>query len=393
MKRPTAKADAGRSNKPPGANAPGNEPESEALRHGRDAFGARFIEPGFAFTERDDLCFALGYPHLFFHQKNHPNRKQKDLLKAHELGPVLPDELVHFYMQYEITRVVAGSITDPNRRLRPAFKKAFERVRLEHPTIGVADLPELARLFLKDPNFGALGGLLRPAEAIHGPEAPTEVALGILEEATPAQLRERHVGRWTAAAHVALARLRLPVKAADACLSRVEAVWRRAHAKKATDYRSALAPMDVMLHGTKGALRSGQVVEGRLSQPYLILLLDNADFVAKHVVQPRIDPEVPPFPDARLAFLGGEPVLKFYADAWKCNKYEHDQYVQQLGKVRSEHVAAMMLEMTAVSKAKQRAAGWFEQHADYALPLLERAAKGKGERAKWAAPLLKRLTR
>ena len=51
-------------------------PTSQALKFGAEAAGARYVQPGFAFTAEQDLAFALGWPYMYFLVDGHPDHSR-----------------------------------------------------------------------------------------------------------------------------------------------------------------------------------------------------------------------------------------------------------------------------------------------------------------------------
>jgi hypothetical protein len=334
-----------------------------ALASGDQAFGARYLKKGFAFTKEMDLAFALGYPHYVELCDGHPADES-----PMEAGLEFVDADDH------TTRVWPREVASRTARAFPLLLNA--KLRAKAFSQGGPVTADEARTIVQgslDCNRG--DRLLLLLEALVGTEVVCDAAVATMETYGEAQWTGSDFDVVTYTLGFLL--LRLPAEASTKARARFEAL----HAKvtKAGWESDGIKNLDVALHGVAGAERSAYRPEGEaISSMYVTHVVDDPVWVAKTVLAGG-PPDASSMPDPRLAFLGGQPVLEAEAKWWK--KYSraggHAAFVERFGHIHTEALLPAFLEMTAASKAKKEAAAWFVQHADFARPFLEKQAKGK----------------
>jgi hypothetical protein len=95
----------------------------------------------------------------------------------------------------------------------------------------------------------------------------------------------------------------------------------------------------------------------------LIYATDDAKLVRKEIKGGLLGPRF--VPDARLAFIGGEPLIGFYAKAWSKVRDSKDLLfvLDSFGRMRSASVHRMMEQVSVRSTAgKSHATVWLEKH-------------------------------
>ena len=266
--------------------------------------GARFVRPGFARAPEHELAFALGYPHV---------------------------------------PVEAGA---PPVRPAAARKLLKQRAReLTGPGLDV---------------------LARELEAHVGAVVIAETLVEILEGYGDRDFHAWNRGliqlvRWG----LGFALLRCPAAIAAALRARLEVVCDRAIAARRPDKpRQVEQILDVVLHGAAGARRSGHRYEGAVQAFDLLHVHDDPAFVLDQVRRERFEPLWRPW--ARLAFLGGEPVVRHYARHWRKIRDGVDvrAFVRDFGRIRSPAVTRAIREIAATpaSPAAADATAWLARH-------------------------------
>jgi hypothetical protein len=334
-----------------------------ALAHGESAYGARYVKTGFAFTPAMDLAFGLGYPHYVELADGHPADESVEAGLAHLADT---DRGVRVWPRGVASRTARAYALLLNAKLRVApFSK--------EGAVTADEAREIIRTSL-DCNRG--DRLLLLLEALVGTDVVLEAAIETMEGYGEAQWTGSDFDMVTYPLGFLL--LRVPEAASARARARLEALYDKA--KKAGWASDGVNNLDVALHGVEGAERSGYRPEGEaISSMYITHVVDDPEWVAKTVAAGGA-PDSSVMPDPRLAFLGGEAVLKAERGWWK--KYTkigaQQAYVEGFGQIRSQTLLPAFLEMTAASKAKKEATAWFVQHADFARSFLEAQAKGKG---------------
>lgn len=265
---------------------------SRALEHGSNAFGAKYLRPGFARTPELDLAFALGHGSPAFS----PITLLPDLDVAKEAES----------WRVPIHRNVALSeLRGTPLEASPAPLDEAEAARL---------IPDLVRT---PPRIG----VLRAVEAMVGPSCVLQAFLTGLENAGEAHWKN---GAWQSFfAPLYGVMLRVPTGEAQAARARLETLY------EARKQHHGAQKLDILLHGREGLVRSGykynllnkcfQTTVGS-NDPSNVLdlgFLDGeADFVAQHFEAlwgalgwKTVAHMSGPSP-ARLFFVGGEATLR-----------------------------------------------------------------------------------
>ncbi len=257
------------------------------------------MRPGFARTPELDLAFALGYPHL------------------------------------------------PEPASTPLGAAGAKKVLEQHARALVA--PGLDRLVLE-------------LEAQVGADVVATTLVEIYERFREPDFHSWNRGviqltRWG----LGLALLRTRASVGAALRARLEEVYARAVAARRDDRsRQVEQILDVVLHGAAGARRSGHRYEGVVQELDLLHVHDDAEFVHDQVRRQKFEPLWGAW--ARLAFLGGAPVIRHYARHWRKirNGVDVRRFVRDFGRVRSPAVTKAIREIAATvdSPAAADATAW-----------------------------------
>jgi len=313
--------------------------------------GARLVRSGFARRPEDDLAFAIGYPH-----------------HCVLVGDVAGDDdaaLSAAISQEWLPRI--------SRALAPRVARVFGLAPIGPEPVASARQQAMAaplhaaeaRKILAKRARGSssgkdsqLGFLL---EALVGPE----VVVGAVIEAIE-RFEAKELARWNGGAiqllrwGVGFALLRCPATVGAAFRARLEVVYARAVAAAKPDQSAQLRDMlDVVLHGAAGAERSGHRYQGPVSPYDLLFADDDPAYVVAQVQRHPIESLWRPW--ARLAFLGGEPVVAHYAGHWRKIRNGEDvrAFVRDFGKIDSPAVTRAIREIaTTTSPAAADAAAW-----------------------------------
>lgn len=344
-----------------------------ALEHGEATWGARFRKEGFAFTEEDDLAFALGWPHLvtLVADEDPPEEVARDLLFDRRVERAWPLEATH-----RAVRALRHGRKGPHPS--PEAEEALATPRLLSEDEAIACLEQHLRarwtkwLMPLDASHAV--------EALAGPSAVLATWLRVLENETKSWLG-RSMPLRNAILAVGDLLLRVPEAEAEAARERLQALV-DAHLadhlpQKATIH--GLRGLDVVLHGREGAERSGLHVDGAVRPLDLMHVHRDPGWVLEQALALRNDASS--HVDARLAFLVGERWLEREREAWstyrqpKPTSLAHGRVADQLGRIRSPIVTEILFDMAERSKAKKLAKAWFATHADFARPYVEAKAE------------------
>lgn len=352
----------------------------------RDAAGLRHLREGFAFDGEGDRDFALGAPHRarLCEDADDPGRVARAILEKGEAPKVWPRRAAG-----RLVRAAGVFATKLNakgtRDLLPDGKKAIgadvDRAAAEAVVVAqftgpfptALDVPELVFL----------------VEALFGAEAAADAVTRGLEALAVDRLTSHEFPLREAARVTGFLLLRVGEASAARRRARLAAVLARGLGKAklgkfdgATGSMSVVRGLDLALHGREGAERSGNRV-GRAVEPRdLLLVHDDAAWVAAELARGG-PPTKHHRPDARLAFLGGDAALAHQVEGWKKFPSALD-VLEAFAPVRSERVVEMMLEMSAAPKTKAAALAWLRQRRDFAEPLV-RASSSAAAKAALAA--------
>ena len=348
---------------PPGSPAAPSAPRSTgagpvrttaALTHGSAASGARFVRPGFALSPEADLAFALGFPHLEYIVDDHPDDTRAEMIayerRSYRLG--WPRNVAIRWCRITASK---GFKRTPQgaSELDPAGKKAIKNGA---PLSGEEVMLSLKAIFSDTTSYEDLRELVRLFEAFVGPELVATSIVDALEKSGNNVWNHQDHDRAQVMHHLGFVLLRLPPAITDKLRGRLETVFdRRVKALPSKELGprkgergSLLRALDLVLHGRAGAERSGERNEDAIEPGDLLHITDDPTFVreaACRVVSP----------DARLMFLGGEPVLDHLVETFARLRGKHHALVDGIAEIASPKAIELLQRVAKGKEAPDRA--------------------------------------
>jgi len=339
---------------PPRPTGEGPVQTTAALAYGSAAAGAQRVRPGFAITPEADLAFALGFPHLEYIVDEHPDDARAEMIayerRSYRLG--WPRSVAIRWCRITASK---GCRRTPQgaTELDSAGKKALKnRAALSAEEI----ILTLKALFTDTSSYEDLGELVRLFEAFAGPELVAGSIVDALERSgSPVWTHQDH-DRARVVHHIGFLLLRLPPAAADPLRDRLEAIFdRRVKAlptkelgPRRGERGSLLRALDVVLHGRLGAERSGERDQDAIDPADLVHVIDDEAFVRDAACRRAS-------PDARLVFLGGEPVLDHLLDGFARLRGAHHALLDSFADVASPRAIQLIQRIAAGREAPERA--------------------------------------
>jgi len=375
-----------------------------AFTHGADAYGARYVKEGFGFDAQEDLEWALGWPHIKRLVGGHPADKDPvaNSLKMSRHGMDFPREVAARTVR--LFKFAPASVEESYQWTA----RAKEHIETAGP-ISPAEVREIVRLQLaNDKNvwwLDAFPHALLLMEAFVGPVPVAEALVEALEATSPQVLAQSNGDRCRCFSVLGFLLLRAPGDASEALRSRMHAVFEHVaktlpggltvRNRDAEHNDLPFRALDLVLNGKQGVLRSGaNPASDEIAPRDLVFVQDDPAFVLERLR--KVAQKTPWAPLARLVFLGGEEVLDLESVWW--SKYaEPDKdtaqksFVLEYGRVRSSKILPILLAMTGTSKARKEAAAWFQAHAEFARPFLQKSASSDGDEGRWAKAVLDSL--
>jgi hypothetical protein len=325
-----------------------------ALMHGRAAYGARFVRPGFALTPEADLAFALGFPHLEYIVDDHPDDARAEMIayerRSYQLG--WPRGIAIRWCRITASK---GCRRTPQgaTELDTAGKKALKNGA---PLSGDEVALTLKSMFSDTSSYEDLRDLVRLFEAFAGPELVATVIVDALEKSSNSVWNHQDHDRAQVMHHIGFLLLRLPPGIADKLRGRLAAIFdRRVKAlpnkelgPRKGERGSLLRALDVVLHGRAGAERSGERSEDAIEPGDLLHITGDAEFVREAACR-RVSP------DPRLVFLGGEAVLDHLLDGFVRLRGQHAILLDGFADAASPKVIQLWQRIAAGKEAPERA--------------------------------------
>jgi hypothetical protein len=329
---------------------------SGALIHGQEARGAAGLKPGFSFSEQQDLAFALGWPSLRFVADGLPD----------DDDPVASLRKWSSYSHVCVpAKVAACSVRDQADYFaaiagRPAawLPRAREPIDRDEARALVAECVD---------KHMAVGSLFR-LEALTTPDDVLSDICAALADKLPQGDPEWSRLAAPAVHHAAAVMLRrLPEPPAQSVRANLAALAQIGAA--AGNHENMARAFDVALD------------RGTASREIRWLIHGNGapGEVAAWVERMEIDEGT--YPDARAAFLGGEPVIEIMRKRWReFKKDAREDLVEEYGWIRSEQTVLLMVDLVT-SNVKGLVKKWFIERGEYARPFLVDLEKQTGPTA------------
>ncbi len=333
---------------------------TRALDHLSDAAGLAFMKDGFAFSKEQDVLFALGWPHLRWLVDGHPDDAtptDDKLMKVCQdggvYGLVWPRGMANRFVRGFAASSDDATNSNPKWAL-PALGDATD-VRAEEGPRLVQGLFGPERY-----NDGLVEHFVFLLEAMHGTDAVLDWILSAFEGMKNPPPRDEEACALATSAGLLL--LRVPPAASRAAKARLEKLAKTIQGDSLREF-------------LRSAIGGGEAAKAQGLHPsyYLNVTDDPAAVVAsakegEHITSPR------------MIFLGGAAVVKAIAPHWKDLEFDYEQaaLARGLAEVRLPEAMELLATLAVASKAKKIAGALLETRGDYARPILEKAAKGKG---------------
>lgn len=342
--------------RPPGPPRTGEAPvrTTQALAHGAAASGARFLKPGFATTKAGDLAFALGFPHLEYIIDDHPDDARAEMIayerRRYRLG--WPRNIAIRWCRITASK---GFKRTPQgaSELDGAGKKALKNgAPLSAEEVALS----LKAMFSDTSFYEDLQELVRLFEAFLGPELVATSIIDALEKSSNNVWNHQDHDRALVIHHLGFVLLRLPAGLADKLRARLGAIFdRRVKALPSKELGprkgergSLLRALDVVLNGRTGAERSGERNEDAIAPGDLVHVTNDEKFVREAACRLAS-------PDARLVFLGGDPVLDHLLEVFPRLRGLHHLLLDGFAEVASPRAILLLQRIAKGREAPDRA--------------------------------------
>lgn len=340
----------------PRPKAAGGAPSrsTAALEHATAASGAKQIKSGFATTKAGDLAFALGFPHLEYIIDDHPDDARAEMIayerRSYRLG--WPRNVAIRWCRITASK---GFKRTPQgaTELDGAGKKAIKNgTPLTAEEVGLS----LKAMFSDTTSYEDLRELVRLFEAFLGPELIATSIVDALEKSSNNVWNHQDQDRAQVMHHLGFVLLRLPAGQADKLRGRLAAVFdRRVKALPAKELGtrkgergSLLRALDLVLNGRTGAERSGERNEDVIEASDLVHITNDDKFVRQAASQLVS-------PDARLVFLGGDPVLEHMLEVFPRFRGLHPLLVDNFAEVASPKAVELLQRIAKGKEVPDRA--------------------------------------
>lgn len=327
---------------------------TQALEHGTAAAGARFLKPGFATTKAGDLAFALGFPHLEYIVDDHPDDARAEMIayerRSYRLG--WPRNVAIRWCRITASK---GFKRTPQgaTELDGAGKKALKNgAPLSAEEVALS----LKAMFSDTTSYEDLRELVRLFEAFVGPELIATSIIDALEKSSNNVWNHQDHDRALVMHHLGFVLLRLPSGMSDKLRARLAAIFdRRVKALPAKELGprkgergSLLRALDIVLNGRTGAERSGERNEDSIAPADLVHITNDEKFVREAASQLVS-------PDARLVFLGGEPVLEHMLEVFPRFRGLHHLLLDGFAEVASPKAIELLQRIAKGKEVPDRA--------------------------------------
>jgi hypothetical protein len=327
---------------------------TQALEHGSAAAGAKLVKSGFATTKAGDLAFALGFPHLEYIVDDHPDDARAEMIvyerRSYRLG--WPRDIAIRWCRITASK---GFKRTPQgaTELDSAGKKALKNgAPLSAEEIALA----LKSIFSETTSYEDLRDLVRLFEAFAGPDLVATSIIDALEKSSNNVWNHQDHDRALVMHHLGFMLLRLPASMADKLRGRLAAIFdRRVKAlptkelgPRKGERGSLLRALDLVLGGRAGAERSGERNEDEIVPGDLVHITHDAAFIREAACRVVSS-------DARLVFLGGDPVLDHMLDVFPRFRGLHHALLDGFAEVASPKAVELLQRIAKGKEAADRA--------------------------------------
>jgi hypothetical protein len=334
---------------------------TQALVHGQNAFGARFVRQGFGYTPDDDLRFALGWPHLI------------DLVPGHlEDDTPIESALVALTTDLNFFRIAWG----PETALRTIRGLSLEGPGLLGAPEGRAQLgrtdplspgevTKVVREKLSSPHPQHLHRLMLLSEALLGPDPVIEGAFAAMRTWRPTAEKPLiyHSGYRYALEALGYLLLRIPAEPRARYLAEWQAM------RESWGPEPAYSPIT---YATRAVLDPASVWTPTMNDHSLPAYLDAPAEVVAAWRLARRERSVGPIPCARMVFLGGDPVYEVSLAVWRKPPREYyfargeraRAMFEHFSPIRSPRTVALITQLASISPTAKVAKEWLARHAE-----------------------------
>ena len=326
-----------------------------ALGCGDRAFGMAHERPGVGLTRTDDRLLALGYPHMLVPvDEPVPWQKMQTMADVFKAYPLLdgdwPRELFLWLLaRWDIACMPHLWGKNPAQTDDPPTHDIDALIAGPHK-VGDRDI------------------LLYALEAVHGSIAVAERAVALVESWSDEDFGHK-TGHMSLVRGLHFVLLRVDRDERASLVDRLEAVFARVQETCRYPngvFRETVRGLDVALHGRAGVERSGYRPDRvELGTSDLALAWDDTAWIAEIALArvPEYAPRDRPAIDARLAFLGGEPVVQALCDnVAGFHSSQRKRIVMQMGRFAHPAVRRAMETLAGLSGAKKEAKTWLTVH-------------------------------
>lgn len=378
--------------KKPAQSAPPKPNVTHAcLEIGSLAGDARIIE-GATFDPLFDRLFALGYPHFALVSDEEP--------APDALLTLAPDAIYQTKglppwgpWPRALARGVARVYLDLPKAFVDNKGTLSEQARATLLDTAPIDLEEargmLRRLLASWHSSTAMKSVPRLLEALLGEPSTLALAEALLAQPDDNLRREDH-GRHVLARGLALALLRVRTATRDDLVRAVRD--RLAKLEDRWNPSSVAEGLDLAVNGAAAIARARPRGLGYFD----VAMFDVSREVALASFRARDDfwPNNQDI-DARRPYLAGSEAL-LQEHRWlrafaQGSAHGPERMAETYGHLRDPHTVGLLLDLAQKRPAKQIAAAWFVEHADFARPVLEGLAESESTQAKRASDQLERL--
>jgi hypothetical protein len=331
---------------------------TRAFEHGHQAFGAQYIQSGFARSPEYDLLFALGWPHARYLIDGHsddaltdPVAIEKAVFKT-QVGLGVPREIA-----LRRIRAFAAYALGPDGKLRQGAVRAL----LNRDPMNEEEAQKFVAEHLAGRSLGTKQlEIIFLLEAFMGPDAIAEAITRAFEVATDVQLLDHAAEKSLWAFGLGFLLLRVEATRSAALRERLRAVIRRCP-KEGVNSHSVANVLDQVLHQTKASLRSDHT-----DQSLLLHFIDETP----SAVREQLAANARPFGGAlyaRMVFLGGEDVIDYYKKHFDKVKEaaEKKAIVAQFGRIASPKIRELMEGIAEKANGDSDAQAWLDENRSY----------------------------
>lgn len=344
------------------------------LSRWKDAEGLKQVRKGFAFDADHDQLFALGWPHirLVAETEVDPYKLGLRLLrqKDFELRITWPRKLaaglVRAWGQGQLFDMAPGS-----REFRQVAEEALWNMR----KLTKEDVAAYVHLRMqRTPMWTderATETYILLLEALSDTEWVAEAIVSWLEGLVFDELHELNTHPALITYQLGFLLLRLPKAKADKLRQRLKNVVEGNGNHPASRPKGQPSHIRSALLVLQGAAAADTLTDKDLRW------YGHAIGQAEHILMRATINRLPTLPDARLVFLGGPDVLNTrFIQSWSSLSAGNQKwFYEQVSPIQHENVVHLMLGGVATGDYFGSAAwGWFEDHAAFAKPILEKLA-------------------